>query len=432
MASYKENIKYLFALQNLGIRPGLKSTLDHLKRLGNPQETYPTIHIAGTNGKGSTAAICEAILGTAGYSAGLYTSPHLVKFNERIRISGLAITDSEVIKTITAIRSVCSKNRSMGPTFFEFATLMAFDYFKKKGVDIAVIETGMGGRLDSTNVITPLVSIITNIGRDHTTQLGSNLESIASEKAGIVKKGVPCITAEQNRRALRVIQKTCKEKNSRLYCYGIDFSARQSDKGRGYFDYHGLNRTVKGLKTNLRGAHQITNCACALAALEHLPAVDFRLPVTVARKGLKKVEWGGRVEVVGKRPTILLDSAHNDGAAAILVEALKEFRYRRLITVIGVMEDKEYKRILARLAPATQSFILTRPDYHRAANTNSLKSALKSLKSFKGEVSECKSVAEAVSCALKEADKGDLVLITGSIFTLGEAKLWLEQRPQNL
>ncbi|MBE9528459.1 MAG: bifunctional folylpolyglutamate synthase/dihydrofolate synthase [Proteobacteria bacterium] len=460
MASYKETIEQLFALQSKGIRPGLKNTLDHLVRLGSPHTRYPTIHIAGTNGKGSTSAILSHILVSGGYSAGLYTSPHLVKFNERIQVSGRQISDRAVVTTARRVWAI-SKKRGAGPTFFEFATLMAFEYFKEKRVDIAVIESGMGGRLDSTNVVTPLVTIITNIGRDHTATLGSTIGKIAAEKAGIIKESVPCVTAETNREALSIIRKVCKERGARLYRYGTEFNTRPSDtKGDGFFDYEGIvgiggigsiggatmaGRTIKNLKCGLRGAHQIINSACALAALELISAgqsnsgnkeepskLPFQLPIAALRTGLKSVKWPGRVEIVGTRPTIILDSAHNEEAAKVLSQTLRSFSYRKLIVVAGVMEDKECSKIFASLAPLIDTLILTRPNYQRAATIEQLRVSLKSLKRFNSTVIECETVSVACEAAMGLAAKSDAVLVTGSIFTLGEAMEWLDRVGRNL
>jgi dihydrofolate synthase/folylpolyglutamate synthase len=467
MATYSRTIEQLFALQSKGIRPGLKNTLDHLVRLGSPHSRYPAIHIAGTNGKGSTAAILSHILTIGGYSTGLYTSPHLVKFNERIQVSDRHISDASVVKTAERVNAI-SKKRGAGPTFFEFATLMAFEYFKEQRVDIAVIETGMGGRLDSTNVLLPLVTIITNIGRDHVATLGATIEKIAAEKAGIIKEGVPCITAETNPRALRIIDKVCKERGTRLYRYGTDFSTTETrNRGAGYFDYHGIKgigeiggiraaegvnqnrvtgRTIKNLKCGLRGAHQVINSACALAALELISGrtptnsrqaeesakPTFNIPIATLKRGLKSVKWPGRVEVVGSKPTIILDSAHNKEAAFVLGQTLKSFTYRKLIVVAGIMEDKECRKIFAALAPLIDTLVLTRPRYQRAATVEQLRKAVKGLKHFKGTVIESETVSAACETAVTLAAKSDAVLITGSIFTLGEAMEWLKRTDRNL
>jgi dihydrofolate synthase/folylpolyglutamate synthase len=460
MASYSRTIEQLFALQSKGIRPGLKNTLDHLVRLGSPHSRYPAIHIAGTNGKGSTAAILSHILTIGGYSTGLYTSPHLVRFNERIQVSGRHISDAAVVRTAEQVNAI-SKKRGAGPTFFEFATLMAFEYFKEKRIDIAIIETGMGGRLDSTNVVTPLVTIITNIGRDHVATLGSTIEKIAAEKAGIIKEGVPCITAETNPKALRIIRKACKERGARLYRYGTDFSTTEAkNRGAGYFDYHGIRdigvtggigriretgRTIKNLKCGLRGAHQIINSACALAALEliSVPPPDSRhreesakptfiLPAATLKRGLKSVKWPGRVEIVGSSPTIILDSAHNKEAAEVLGQTLKSFSYRKLIVVAGIMEDKECRKIFAALAPLIDTLILTRAKYQRAATVEQLREAVKGVKRFKGTVIESETVSAACERAVTLAAKSDAVLVTGSIFTLGEAMEWIKRSGRNL
>jgi len=423
--SAKETLEYLYALQSGGIKPGLERIRALLGALGGPQNKIPSIHIAGTNGKGSTAAMIEAALIEAGYRTGLYTSPHLVRFNERIRINGRPVSDAVVVRSAERVRSALAtlSGEMAKPSFFEFTTAMAFACFEDKGVDIAILETGMGGRWDATNTVVPLVSIITNIGKEHTQYLGTTLAHIAAEKAGIVKPGVPVLTAEDKPAALRVIRETARKANSPLFSLGRDFTLAPADNGK--LTYKGLNSDIGGIKLALTGAFQRKNGALAMAALELIGERGFTVGAKAAREGLKKTDWPGRVETLSKRPLVVLDSAHNPAGAVVLKEALSGFRFKRLILVAGCMADKDIRGILSPLASVASSVILTRPKTDRAAATPILRGALKG---YTGPVSEIEPVGRACAVALREAGQEDAVCVTGSIFTVGEAKRYLAKR----
>jgi len=422
MPSYDRTIKYLFSLESLGFRPGLKRIRALLRELGDPHLSYRTVHVAGTNGKGSTSAMIEAVLTEAGYRTGLYTSPHLERFNERIRISRKLITDTEVVEVADAVRRASGKvKKSAGaPTFFEFTTAMALLYFKVKGVQIAVIETGMGGRLDATNVIRPLLSVITNIGLDHSEHLGDTLVEVAGEKAGIIKRATPVVTGEEGSGPLEVIKKASGRMGAGLYILGHDFSFRAGRGGiSAPFDYQGVNSSIKGLRLNLPGAHQMKNAALALTAAYLLRDNGFFIPDGAVRAGLKKVLWPGRLEIVMKRPLVILDGAHNPDGAAALKEALRRLRFRRLILVLGIMADKDIGGILRELSPLASLIILTRARTKRAAGTRLLKE--KSPACGARRIS-ARTVPGALRAALGEAGPGDCVTVTGSLYVVGEAR----------
>ena len=405
--SYKKAIQYLYSLEKYGIRLGLKKIKTFLKSLGNPQDRLNLIHVAGTNGKGSTCALIESVLIRAGYKVGLYTSPHLVRFNERIRINGREITDKKVAELVERIkyRSQKSEVRSQqnsklsSPTFFEFTTAMAFLYFAEEKVDIAVIEVGLGGRLDATNVGSPIVSIITNIEKDHEAILGSRMTDIAFEKAGIIKRDGILISAEEKSATLKVLASECRRKRAAFYRLNKDFLIDDSQKpapagskqgsevrslplqavsrgqksGGRTFSFKGRRRVFKDLKTNLLGKHQLQNAACALAALEVLEEDGYDITESAVRKGLKNIFWPGRLEIVSKRPLIVLDCAHNPAGAAVLKHALqREFNYKRLFLILGIMADKDMKGIISTLAPIADTVILTRPKTERAASLEML------------------------------------------------------------
>ncbi|MDP2690743.1 MAG: Mur ligase family protein, partial [Deltaproteobacteria bacterium] len=308
--SIKDTLEYLYSLQSSGIKPGLRRVKALLKALHYPQKNFPSIHIAGTNGKGSTAAMMEAALIKAGFRTGLYTSPHLVRFNERIRISGRPVSDRAVAGAAAAVREALRslKGEEARPSFFEFTTAMAFLLFRDKKVDIAVIETGMGGRWDATNTVAPLVTVITNIGKEHTEYLGATIAEIASEKAGIIKPGVPAVTAEEKPAALKAIKAAAGKARSPLYILGRDFSVTADEKGP--VSYTGMGKSLSGLRLGLLGPFQRRNAACALAALEIIADAGFATPDRAIRAGFGKPDWPGRVEVLSPpgRPLVLLDS----------------------------------------------------------------------------------------------------------------------------
>lgn len=418
MPSQKYILDYLYGLQKLGIKPGLTRIRALLKLLGNPEKSYPSIHIAGTNGKGSTSAMLHSVFTEAGYKTGLYTSPHLIKFNERIRIGKKYISDKDIVKAVLTVKKAAGRlsPRHGTPTFFEFITAMAFVYFRDKKVDIAVLETGMGGRLDATNLATPLASIITNARMDHMEFLGNTIRDIAFEKAGIIKKGVPVITGETNGAALMVIKKAAKEMNSPLYIIDKDFKA--VDRG-GKADYAGLKNGINGVTLGLAGAHQIRNAACALAALEVAREKGFHADERAIKKGLKNTRWPGRLEVVKKRPLVILDSAHNPDGADSLKEALTGFKFSRLILVLGIMADKDIKGILKRLLPLADEVIFTAPATTRAANAQTL---IEHARPYRLNASFISPVKDAIGTALELAKAPDAVCVAGSIFTVGEAK----------
>lgn len=413
-------LKRLYALQRFGIRPGLWRIKKLLAALGDPHRAYPSIHVAGTNGKGSTSSIIQSVLSQR-YRTGLYTSPHLERFNERIRINGSLITDGTVVRTAAQVEAAAKRAGLDTLTFFEFTTAMAFLHFREKKAEAAVIETGMGGRWDATNVVTPVVSVITTIGLDHTEFLGPDIRSVAFEKAGIIKNSVPVVTGVDKRAALIALKETARKRNSPILTLGKSFKATPS--GTGKFDYSGPAWELKDLSVRLKGAHQYRNAACALAALE---AVSGRLKVTetAIRRGLAGVEWPGRVEVLGKRPLVILDAAHNPEGAAALKEALAGFKYSRLILVIGVMADKDIDGIFRHLIPVSDTVVLAMPDTARAAEARTLYA--KALPYGKKAVA-AGSVKEACRAAMNQARPSDAVCVTGSFFTVGEARGYLKR-----
>jgi dihydrofolate synthase/folylpolyglutamate synthase len=420
--SYQLCLNKMFALRRFGIKLGLDTIGRMLTGLGNPQEQFSSIHVAGTNGKGSVAATLASILTVCGFKTGLYTSPHLVRFNERIVVNRQSITNEGVVCAYQAVKDAATVDRE--PTFFEFATAMAFHEFKRQGVEWAVIETGMGGRLDATNIIRPALSIITNVSLEHREYLGGTVDQIAREKAGIIKTGVPAVTAVRQKSAVAVLETVAAKRSAPLYRRGRDFRVRRT--GTDMLSYHGQNASWRGLKTVLKGQHQLANTALALAACDVLKPVIGVIDPNDLQRGLGATRWPGRLEQVKDRPLTLLDGAHNPVAARALGRYLVSALAGRSITlVIGILDDKPYKSILTALVPHCRRVVLTRPKIHRALTPEKLIPAARALTN---DVTVIPEVAAAVSYAIESSAPEDAVCIAGSLYVVGEAKAFLEKR----
>jgi dihydrofolate synthase/folylpolyglutamate synthase len=383
---------------------------------------YDCVHIAGTNGKGSIASMVASVLSRAGYKVGLYTSPHLVHFNERIRINGAPIADEEVVRAAEAVRRIYTQ--SDPPTFFECATAMALYHFAQEAVDWAVLETGMGGRFDATNVVTPRACVISNVTLEHTEYLGIRLEDIAEEKAGIIKPGVPAVTGVRQRHALAVIEKTANRAAAPLRRLGKEIRVRQTANGT--FHYVGDTRQWRGLTVGLSGSHQVQNAGLALGALEFLQEKGLILPDEAVYAGLREVSWPGRLEIVCHSPLVLLDGAHNPGAVGVLERFLRTQTDPGVLTmVVGILRDKAWRGMLRRLAALCNRMILTRPQYERADDPAE---QARFVRNYHGNVEVIPRIDEAIAFALDTLDSDAALCITGSLYTIGEAKAYLERR----
>jgi len=392
--------------------------------LGDPQNSVRSIHVAGTKGKGSTCAIIHSILKSAGFNTGLYTSPHLVSFLERIRINDSLISEEAVGLLMDRVKPAVEKLGDDKPSFFEVYTALAFLYFSENNADIAVYEVGLGGRLDATNVIEPLVSAITPISYEHTIILGDTLAKIAGEKAGIIKPDGICVSAPQEKEALDVIEDVCGQKDAKLILVGRDISfkeLRASDEEE-VFSVSGLFGKYHDLHMGLIGTHQVINASVAIGAVEALRLGGVSVEADAIRKGVGSVEWPGRLEVVRKRsPRIILDGAQNAASADALARAVKRlFKYRKLILVLGVSADKDIKGILKELVPISDSIILTKCKIaERALQPAKIRDMITPKDK---NVTVTTGVKEALENAILKAAPQDLVLVTGSLFVVGEAR----------
>jgi len=361
--SYSNILKSMYSLRRFGIKLGLSTIRRILKGLGNPQDNFSCIHVAGTNGKGSVASALASILNASGYKTGLYTSPHLVRFNERITVRNHPVSNDKVVESYKAVKRAHFGDRE--PTFFEFTTAMAFYEFSRQKMDWAVIETGMGGRLDATNIIKPALSIITNISVEHREYLGNTIAEIAGEKGGIIKRNIPVVTGIKQKHAVSVVKEIAKTKSAPFFLLGDDFKVKRNKSGN--FTYFGMDNTWRNLQTGLLGNYQVDNAALVVAACEVLNRKKADIPLKSIREGLTNNSWPGRLEVVSKDPFILLDGAHNLIAARNLSNYLSNNLSNRNITlVIGILDDKPYKAMLKSLLPVCKRAIITSPIIDRA------------------------------------------------------------------
>jgi dihydrofolate synthase / folylpolyglutamate synthase len=422
--TYQECLEKIYQLGRFGIKLELDTIRNILTRLGHPEETFFCVHVAGTNGKGSTATYIASILQAAGFKTGLYTSPHLVRFNERICVNGKMIADADVVTAYEAVNAADTGDRNA--TFFEIATAMAFFHFAKEKVDWAVIETGMGGRFDATNVIVPQVSVITNLSIEHTQYLGRTIRALATEKGGIIKPGIPVVTSVSQPSGIGVLKDIARKINAPLYRYKQDFFVRKNP-GKPLLTYRGLDLRIKDLTPPLPGDHQKENLGMALAACELVFAFPgntdprYLLTSELARQGLAAARWPGRLEIIRQAPLIILDGAHNLKAAQVLARYLSAtLAGRKLTLVIGILDDKPYEAMLRHLLSVAHRVIITRAKIDRSLPTRLLAAAAK--KFFNGDIQVIEEVASAVSHAISISCNDDAVCIAGSLYVAGEAK----------
>jgi dihydrofolate synthase / folylpolyglutamate synthase len=435
--SYHNTVQYLYNLQKYGMKFGLDNIRRLSALLNNPHETFLSVHVAGTNGKGSTSAMIASILQSAGFRVGLFTSPHLVSFTERIRINGEEIEEHEVINLTGEIRDIVAHCNDFSPTFFEVVTAIAMLFFKSKMVEIAVFETGMGGRLDATNILNPLVTVLTSINYDHREFLGATLQEIAGEKAGIIKPGVPVVSSRQEPDAETVIRARAGTSNAGISFYGHDFSSvLKKDEIDGIrFDYRSQEAFfLDDLFVPLPGEHQMENASVAIKAAMICLKSPACLPAPyptlqreemLIRAGLENVRWPGRLQFFKGPPSVLLDGAHNPSAASALARSLQrtfQKKYKNIILVMGIMADKDIRGIMEPLLPLASRIVFTAPAYSRAATPDTLAHLAWDL--GYDTFTTAPTVQSALDIAKTLAVSGGndaLIVVTGSFYTLGEA-----------
>ncbi|HUK40947.1 MAG TPA: folylpolyglutamate synthase/dihydrofolate synthase family protein [Candidatus Acidoferrales bacterium] len=419
MDAYWETLHRIYNMRAGEIDLRLDRMSQALSLFGHPEKRFPALHIAGTNGKGSAAAMLHRILCSAGYRTALYISPHLVSFTERIRVGDQEISRDEVVALAEEITAQVGAI-DLPLTFFEFITVMAFIYFARQDVEVAVVEVGLGGRLDATNLVHPVVSAITTISKDHEAYLGHDLLSIAREKGGIIKPGIPVVCGAVTAEVKEVLKKIAEERGSPSYFLGTEL--RFSLKNRGLFDYTGIKNIFSGLSLGLRGRHQKNNAAVALGALE---LISDRFPASEAaiRAGLESVVWPGRFEIMGRNPTVVLDGAHNGEGVKALAEAVEEFREGRDVQLLfASMEDKDWRLMLDTLIAVADEIVLTHVDMERSADP-------RDLANYVAQKVPCQVIEDsrtAIRTLVAGARPNDMVVVAGSLYLLGEVRPTLE------
>lgn len=423
----KEAIIWLNGFQQFGVKLGLERITKLCNNLDNPQNNYKIIHVGGTNGKGSVCCFLGSILSSGGYKTGIYTSPHLQRINERFVIDGKEISEKDFVYLIEKIKPIVEEMKKEGepPTYFEILTAMAFQYFNDKEVEFAVIEVGLGGRFDATNIVNPILTIITNVTLDHQDVLGENVGDIAYEKAGIIKEDIPLITGVQDD-ILRVIQTKAKENNSETTIITEDNWKRLSNDNYGQeFLIKGLLKDYK-INTKLLGRFQGKNIAIALNAIENLQLKGVYITEENIFEGLEKTTFTGRIEIIKENPTIIVDGAHNIEGFKVLTKTLKnDFNYNKLILVVGILSDKKIFEMLKVIIPISDIIITTKSKNKRACSPIKLKEIIVNL-NFQKKVIIKDQVNEAIEYAKSLAQQDDLICITGSLFTVGEALEYLK------
>ncbi|UCD02983.1 MAG: bifunctional folylpolyglutamate synthase/dihydrofolate synthase [Candidatus Aenigmatarchaeota archaeon] len=422
---YHEAMDYLEGLGFFGMKLGLERIEHLLQKLGNPEKKMKVVHVTGTNGKGSVSAMIGSIMRHAGYKVGVYTSPHLTDFRERITVNGSKIGGqhlANIMEEIIPVAEEMKNNKDRGgPTYFEIATAAALSHFEKEGVDLAVIEVGMGGRLDATNVVSPLVSVITNISFEHTQHLGNDIEKIASEKAAIIKPGCSVVTAASGA-ALNVIEKTCMDMNCELSVIGrnVTFHENESDLKGQLFEVSTGQRDYS-LEMPLVGKCQLANAACAVSAAEALTKKGCRVDKKAIVKGIKNVKLKGRFEIAGKSPFLVLDGAHNPAGIRCVREAAQSlFSGRKIALVISICSDKDITGMLKEIVHAVDSVVVTRHDYSERVEEPEKIAAEASKHSKHVHVEP--DVRKALERAKRLAGNVGVVLVTGSLYLVGDIK----------
>lgn len=420
---YKETIDYIHNRSRFNSGKGLDRIKQLLKELGDPQLSLKCIHIAGTNGKGSTTAMISSVLIAQGYKVGMFTSPYLEEFEERIQINGTNIPKIRLCEIMTKVAEAQKVIDPMGcdtPTEFEIITAAMFLYFQEENIDYAVIEVGLGGRLDPTNIIIPLVAVITSISFDHMALLGNSLEEITGEKAGIIKRQVPVISYPQQKQAADVIDRVAAEENSRLIMVKEDSAELLNIEDKYQVVKISTEKASYTVSLSLLGKVQIYNCAVVIHTIEALMDLGVKISEKAIYEGLKKVTWKGRMEIMRTNPYVLLDGAHNIDGIEKLAESIDiYFKYNNLYLIIGILEDKQLEAMLEIITPKAKKVIAVSPNSFRAESADKLRDRI--LK-FNAEAFAINSYEEAVKYAMSLCNDEDLLVICGSLYMVGDMR----------
>lgn len=438
--TYKDAIDWINGLIPFGIRPGLERLEVMLDRVGHPERRLKFIHVAGTNGKGSVCAYLTEMLALQGYTVGTFTSPYLDKFTNRICTNQQGISEQQVVGWANELRPLVEElaaGELGSPTMFEVVTMMALLHFAKESYpDFVVWETGLGGRLDCTNVVHPLLSIITNIGHDHMDVLGDTLPKIAAEKAGIIKPGVPVVSAVDQPEVIEVIREVASTKKSTLYLMNehFNYKLKSSSEAGQVFDFEGPFRKMADLQLNMVGEHQVKNAACAFMALEVMR--QYYALVTeddLERQALKQTTWAGRLELVSTQPRVLLDGAHNPEGALALATALQNvYTYEKLHVVMGMLETKDQRGYLSHLLPLVHTLIVTEPVFRKKMDAAQLARVAEEVQAELGTnvtIQVEPNWQQALTQLQTVTSQQDLALVTGTLYLISDARAFLLQTP---
>lgn len=420
--NYQEVMTYLDHAKVFGSILGLSTMRELLKELHHPEKGLPAVHVAGTNGKGSTAAYLSEMLTAAGCRTGLYISPFIQRFGERIQVDGTLISRDEIAELMTRVIAAAesiSRRGVQSPTVFELITAMGFLQFREKNCDIAVVEVGLGGRLDATNVIErPEAAVITHIGLDHTQVLGNTIAQIAAEKGGIVKSGCDTVMLRQSEEAMETVEKICRKKNAPLHWADASTAVLRALTVDGLvFDWE----EYEGLRTSMTGLHQMCNAVTAVEAARVLGGRGWGIGEREIRAGLKSAKCVGRLEVLSRSPMVLVDGAHNPQGAKALMESLRVlFPGKKITFVVGTLADKDYRAAVAEAIPLAGRFVAVTPPVHRALGAEELAAVLREAGTV--PVSVCPLMEDALRLVLESAGADDVICIFGSLYQIGDVR----------
>lgn len=412
---YNKTVDFLCSMERFGILLGLENITLLLERLGNPQKKFPVVHVAGSNGKGSTSSLIYEMLREAGLKAALYTSPHLNDFRERIKLNGAMVSKEALIASTEKIRTFYDPDRT---TFFEFTTAVAFDCMAQTAPDMAVIEVGLGGRLDATNTVSPSVTVITDISREHEDYLGVGISAIATEKAGIIKRGVPLITGAARREARAIILKTAQDLEAPVKEFGRSFVGIRTGPGR--FTYRSGSLTLEGLSLSMPGSHQIKNAALAVAVVAELRSQGYRISDNAVRDGVRKTRFPGRFEVLRREPDVIIDGAHTPEGMRLLKSTLRQiYREIKPYMLLGMLRDKNYETLIKIIAPIAREVVCVPPQGNRALDPEEL---AKQVRACGVPAAACGDITKGFRVLLEKASKKDVIVAAGSLYMIGPVR----------
>lgn len=412
---YDQALKFLYSLERFGILLGLDNIETLLAQIGNPQLKFRSVHVAGSNGKGSTSSFITNILSQAGYKTALYTSPHLNDFRERVRIDGRLVSKDSLVRSTARIRELYNPQRT---TFFEFTTAVAFECIAEAEPDIAIIEVGLGGRLDATNTISPLVSVITDISLEHEDYLGRGLAAVAGEKAGIIKKNTPVVTGATRKIPFQVISEKASELRAPLRLFGRDFSGKRL--GPASFNFSSPTLFMENIDLGMRGAHQMKNASTAIATVQELMAKGFNITEENIREAISRTRFPGRFELVRRSPDVIIDGAHTPEGARLLRSAVRSnYPDQRTLLLFGALRDKNYEKLAGILAPIADVVMCVAPQSDRSLGSQDMADIFTGLglNSFFAETIE-----EGFVRLLEMSGENDLILAAGSLYMIGPVR----------